>query len=213
MEDAYFAKMVGRSLVNYVSARARIGTAADIGCGRGDLMEFLIRRGHDVYGVDQSPASIDEVQKRFAGQPHFKGAALFEGRIELADESVDTGFIIEVVEHLSNDALTTMLREAHRIVRPGGHLVLTTPNEEDLRASETMCPECGSIYHRVQHVRAWSAKSLSEYVRPFGFETRSAEGTVLAPYTGPLGIAYGLAYRAVHKRKPHLIYIGRRLPD
>lgn len=211
MEEVYFAKMVGRSLVNYVSKRIAIGTAADIGCGRGDLMDVLINRGHDVYGVDQSAASIEEVQKRFAGKPHFKSAVLVERRIDLPDETVDTGFLIEVVEHLSDDALIIALRQAHRIIRPGGHLVLTTPNEEDLRASETMCPECGSIFHRVQHVRAWSAKSLSDHVRLLGFEAISAEGTVLAPYTGPLGIAYGIAYRAVRKRKPHLIYIGRRV--
>lgn len=213
MEEIYFAKMVGPSLINYVNKLIAIGTVADIGCGRGDLMDLLLKRGHDVYGVDQSPASVDEVRKRFGGFSHFKGASLIEGEIDLPDRTVDTGFLIEVVEHLSDDALATALSEAHRVIRPGGHLVLTTPNQEDLRASETMCPECGSIFHRVQHVRAWSAESLTEELQRFGFEPVSAEGTVLAPYTGPLGGAYRLAYRLVRKRKPHLVYIGRRLPD
>lgn len=211
MEDVYFAREVGRSLLNYVSKRIGIGTAVDIGCGRGDLIELLIKRGNDVYGVDQSPSSIDQVQKRFAGEPRFKGAARIDGAIQLPDCSVDAGFMVEVVEHLDDGALGKALGEAHRIIRRGGHLVLTTPNEENLALSETMCPECGSIYHRVQHVRSWSAQTLSEWVRPFGFEMVSAEATVLSRYSGPLGLAYALVYRAIRKRKPHLIYIGRRV--
>lgn len=213
MEDIYFAKIVGRSLINYVSRRIRIGTAVDIGCGRGDLIDLLLKRGSEVYGVDQSPASIAQVKQRFERVPRFKGAALADRKIDLPDSSVDTGFLVEVVEHLQDEPLANAVSEAHRVVRPGGHLVLTTPNEEDLRASESMCPECGSIFHRVQHVRSWSAASLSSYMERLGFDTVAAGSTVLTPFRGPLGVAYGLAYRAIRKREPHLIYIGRRLPD
>lgn len=212
-EDVYFAKAVGRSLIGYVQKFIRIGTAADIGCGRGDLIALLLQSGHEVYAVDQSPASVEQVQKRFEGEPGFKGAARIDGNIDLPDHSVDTGFMVEVVEHLDDGILAKAIADARRIIRPGGHLVLTTPNEEDLAQSESMCPECGSVFHRMQHVRSWSAKSLSDYVEAIGFKTVSAKATVLSPYTGLLGSAYKMAYRAVRKRNPHLVYIGRRLPD
>ena len=210
MDDIYFAREVGKSLVNHVARKIRIGGAVDIGCGHGDLMDILMKRGHEVFGIDQSPATVEQVQRRFAGRKGFKGAVRDDGGIALPDESADTAFMVEVVEHLDDRALANLLREAHRIVRPGGHLVLTTPNEENLRGFESMCPECGCIFHRVQHVRSWSATSLTEHVRRFGFEPVSAKATVLAPFTGPMGFAYRTAYRLVRKRNPHLVYIGRR---
>ena len=211
MEDLYFAKLVGKSVIAFAKKRIKIGIAADIGCGRGDLIEHLVNAGHDVFAVDQSPASVDQVSKRFAGNPHFKGAALVSGKIELPDGSVDTAFILEVVEHLSDEALAASLNEAHRILRAGGHVVITTPNEEDLRRSETMCPDCGSVFHTMQHVRCWTAQSLSRHVEGFGFRTVVAEPTILSPYSGPMAIAYRLAYAAVRRRRPNLVYIGRRV--
>lgn len=210
IEDAYFAKAIGKSLISYVERNISIGIAADIGCGRGDLVEVLLQRGHQTFAVDQSPASVEQVQHRFEGRRNFLGAARIEGGIGLSEGSIDTAFMLEVVEHLGDAALSDTLSDIHRVIRPGGHLVITTPNEEDLSLSETMCPDCGSIFHRMQHVRAWSAKSLSDALRGFGFEPVSAEATVLSPYIGAMGLGYRIAYRLIRKRNPHLVYIGRR---
>jgi SAM-dependent methyltransferase len=49
------------------------------------------------------------------------------------DNSVATVLCCELVEHLPTDPMH-MMSEIHRILRPGGHLVLTTPNVASLRA-------------------------------------------------------------------------------
>jgi len=54
--------------------------------------------------------------------------------------------LIEVVEHLKSDILDATLREIHRIMRPGGVLLITTPNNEDLSRSMKFCPDCGAIF-------------------------------------------------------------------
>ncbi len=50
-----------------------------------------------------------------------------------ADESFDTVLCCELVEHLPSDPMH-MMSEINRILKPGGHLVLTTPNIASLRA-------------------------------------------------------------------------------
>jgi SAM-dependent methyltransferase len=210
LADSYFAKMVGPSLLKFVSKRIKIGTAVDIGCGPGDLIGMLIKAGHEAVGVDSSPGSLAKVSERFGGNPLFKGAYQNDGRIDLPDASADSAFMLEVVEHMEDAILTASLQEARRILRPGGHLVLTTPNQENLDASRVMCPECGGIFHRIQHVRTWSADTLRAAVEKLGFSTVAAEPTVLSPYGGPLGAAYKLAYPRLRGRKPHLVYIGRK---
>ncbi|TMJ18155.1 MAG: class I SAM-dependent methyltransferase [Alphaproteobacteria bacterium] len=212
LDDTYFARLVGRSLLAFVGKRIRIGSAADIGCGRGDLIEFLLDGGHSAYGADSSASSLEKVRKRFEGRSGFKGTTMMDGgKVSLPSETIDTAFMIEVVEHMDDGALQAALTEAKRLLRKGGHVVLTTPNEENLDASKTMCPECGSIYHRVQHVRSWSADTLRAYVEPLGFSTLTCEATVLAPYTGPLGLLYRTVYPMIRHRRPHLVYIGRKI--
>ena len=212
LEDSYFARMVGRSLLALVGKRIKIGNAVDIGCGPGDLIELLLAEGHSAYGADSSPSSLEKVERRFEGRSGFKGTTMMEGgKVALPSEAVDTAFMLEVVEHMDDAPLGAALAEAGRLLRKGGHLVLTTPNDENLDASKTMCPECGSIYHRVQHVRSWSADSLRAYVEPFGFSTVTCEATVLSPYTGPLGLLYRTVYPMIRHRRPHLVYIGRKI--
>jgi SAM-dependent methyltransferase len=202
-EDLYFAKRSGRALIRHVARKIRIGTAVDMGCGRGDLLHLLLDRGYDAYGADQSQASVDAVNARFQGNPHFHGAVVGTA---LPDGIADTVFMLEVVEHMDDGALTQALGDARRILRSGGHLVLTTPNDENLQAAKRMCPECGAVFHQMQHVRSWTAQTLSQFLERIGFVCRSADATVLSSHSGLMGIAHKLRYTG--RKRPNLVYIG-----
>jgi len=204
LADTYFTKSLGPHLIDYIAKRIRIGTAVDFGCGRGDLIGHLLPR-YECYGVDQSPESVEGVNQRFGDNPNFKGA--FVGSGQLPDASADTVFAVEVIEHMDDASIETMLREARRILKPGGHLVLTTPNDEDLRASEIMCPSCGCIFHRMQHVRSWSAQTLERYVASFGFDGR-ARATMLSRRRGIARSAHEFLHRLLRFKFYQLIYIG-----
>ena len=87
----------------------------------------------------------------------------------LQENSADIIFLMEVIEHLSDDYLSTTLIEVKRLLKPGGALIITTPNDENLQMSNNFCPECGAIYHRWQHVRTLNPNTIREILEEYDF--------------------------------------------
>lgn len=93
----------------------------DVGCGGGIMMENMKRIGWETEGVD-----FDESAVRAANS---RGLSAHIGRLEdqkINSDHFDAVTMSHVVEHLP-DPLTT-LKEAYRILKPGGELILITPN-------------------------------------------------------------------------------------
>ena len=59
--------------------------------------------------------------------------------------------------------------ELARLVRSGGYLIITTPNEEDIKENCLICPECGCEFHRGQHIHSFDQIKLADTVSQFGF--------------------------------------------
>ena len=103
--------------------RRKIGGAliADVGCGQGDLYGYLGQRFSGYVGIDAV------CYEGFPQQAEFRKLDLDTGRIPLADESADVTAAVEVIEHLENPRF--FMRELVRITKPGGWVVVTTPNQ------------------------------------------------------------------------------------
>lgn len=210
IDDNYWAAMVGGSLVHFVK-KQRVdlsGAVLDFGCGFGDLIGHLLRTGVKAQGADFSSESVARVNQRFQGNPNFGGARVIDGvPTDLSAASFDTIFFTETIEHLLDDDLAATIQELRRLLRKGGTLVVTTPNDEPLNHSETICPDCGAIFHRVQHVRSWTGQSLASFMSGHGFTTVNTH--LLYLQETPLkSRVFGLAARAFGKKLPHLVYIG-----
>lgn len=100
------------------------GRFLDLGCGQGAFLTLLKERGKtQLNGCDAH---------RYAGFPEeieFSQVDL-NGNSPFPDESFDCVTALEVIEHLENPR--TLIREMKRLVRPGGLIVVTTPNNESL---------------------------------------------------------------------------------
>jgi 2-polyprenyl-3-methyl-5-hydroxy-6-metoxy-1,4-benzoquinol methylase len=129
-------------------------TILDMGCGDGALAGVIHDRlGLAVAGVDTSTLGIEFAQREF-------GRRALAGEFRVV-EGYDTGFAdgafaaavcSDVIEHVREPG--AMLRELHRVLRPGGHLVLTTP----LRFSEAPVDP--------MHVQEWFHGEFVELCRP-----------------------------------------------
>lgn len=209
--DEYFADVLGGAVVEFAVRRGAIGQRVlDFGCGRGHLIEHLVRRGIACQALDLSAESVKLVNERLSTNSLFKGA-IHAPTIPtpLPDAAFDTIFFVETIEHLLPDAAYATLTEILRLLRVGGHVVVTTPNEEDLAANEIMCPECGCVFHRVQHIRTFSARSLADLLRGVGFASVHTEATNLRPPSALAGLREFV--RRVHGKKPrNLLAVARK---
>jgi SAM-dependent methyltransferase len=114
-------------------AEARSGRAApralDIGSAWGFNVMALERLGFDAVGID---LVIDqfEVGARIAGEngAGFKVAGADASRLPFADGTFDAITMVETFEHIFLDDRREALSECRRVLRPGGVIVLSTPN-------------------------------------------------------------------------------------
>jgi 2-polyprenyl-3-methyl-5-hydroxy-6-metoxy-1,4-benzoquinol methylase len=106
------------------------GTLVDVGCGTGQLKNYLGWRFDRYAGVDvvRHDGLPDEVE--------FYQIDLNAGRSPLPDGAGDVVVALEMIEHLENPR--AFARELTRIATPGGWLVITTPNQLSLLSKLTL---------------------------------------------------------------------------
>ena len=103
----------------------------DVGCGTGAFLERLERRGlKELHGCDGG--RFDPRVERFRFQETDLNAGL-----AYPDSSFDIVTALEVIEHLENPRL--LVRELHRVVKPGGTVLMSTPNNEAFTSLLSLC--------------------------------------------------------------------------
>jgi SAM-dependent methyltransferase len=122
--DRLRGELFGRTAVlgPLLGLARREWVVADLGCGTGDLAAALAPHVARVVAVDDSAAMLDGARARTAGLPNVELRAGALEALPLADASVDVAFAVLVLHHLADPA--GALREAARVLRPGGRLVV-----------------------------------------------------------------------------------------
>lgn len=209
----YFAEIGGPEVIRRALREAplRDGRVCDLGCGDGHLLDAIVAAGVpcEYWGVDPAAESLDALRRRHPHEPRLAGTVTTSELAERELPPMDVAFLLEVVEHLSDQKLDEVLRSAHRVLRPGGVLVVTTPNRENIQRESTVCPDCGCVFHRWQHMRSWSADTLRSALDHYGFDTLRITETSLAS-RGSLVMSWlRLVTRRIHAY-PNLIGFFRR---
>lgn len=132
-----------RSLLAYHAAAERVaGEVLEIGTGSGYGIEVIAPRAARFVTLDKHtpptlPAEYPSVEFRRATVPP----------LPFADGSFDCVISFQVIEHIRRDA--DLVREVHRVLRPGGRFILTTPNAPM------------SLTRNPWHVREYTADELA----------------------------------------------------
>lgn len=96
------------------------GSALDAACGTGRHAAHLVERGHAVIGVDGSPDMLDRARARVPGARFIEGDLR---ALPLDDRDVDLAVCALALGHF--DEISSPIAELARVVRPGGHVVLS----------------------------------------------------------------------------------------
>jgi ubiquinone/menaquinone biosynthesis C-methylase UbiE len=109
---------------NWVSAYCFNKDVIDVPCGMG-WGTSLIRGTRSLRGYDLSPDAIDEAKSLYRKKATFEVGDM--AKLDLPDASVDVVSCLEGIEHVPVEVGQKFLAEAHRVLRPGGRLLISSP--------------------------------------------------------------------------------------
>lgn len=113
-----------RFAIQMIEARlARGSKILDVGCGTGHLAAELARRGYDTWGTDLSAGMVEYARTHYNSDRYQVGDI---EKIPFPDHTFDGIVCLGVVEYLASDGQA--LGEMHRVLKPGGCAVITTPS-------------------------------------------------------------------------------------
>jgi len=140
----------------------RGGRILDVGCQLGFFLDIARRRGWQTFGVEMATKSVQYGRTVL-------GLAVSQG--QLTDTSFENNFfdavsLQHVLEHVPN--IHEFLAELHRILRPGGCLLVEVPNIES-REFQKYGVQWGIIKPE-QHLYYFSRHTLSKILNRFGFK-------------------------------------------
>lgn len=135
---------------------SRDGNVLDIGCGAGNMIHHLSHYGN-VRGIEVDERPVAMAQAR--GYDVRQGDA--SRNIPFPDSTFDLATSFDVIEHV--DADEAILREAYRVLRPGGVLALSVPALQGLWSHNDVLNG---------HKRRYSREDLRQRVTRAGFKIR-----------------------------------------
>lgn len=136
-------------------------TAIDVGCGSGHIARAVTAKGGHVIAIDPSEKQLEVAR---AAEPagdevYVEGVA---EELELEDESADIVIFFNSLHHVPVDKIATAMKEAARVLKPGGQLYVAEPLAHGANF------ECQKLFNDETDVRARAYEAIQS-AGNFGF--------------------------------------------
>lgn len=164
--QAYLAEPI-RDILTSIQAKRVL----DLGCGNGAMAHWLQNCDFKVTGCDVDTAGIKIALTGNSGAV-FKRVGIYDQPENLGELSFDAVYSTEVIEHLFFPA--ALPRFARALLKPGGHLILTTPYHGYIKNLLIALTGKWDSHHDPLwdggHIKFWSRRTLSALLEKNGFE-------------------------------------------
>jgi 2-polyprenyl-3-methyl-5-hydroxy-6-metoxy-1,4-benzoquinol methylase len=131
----------------------------EVGPGGGAFLEWACAEGYNCTGCEQSVSLSNALLKKGFSIINFEFEALN------VEESYDAVASFHIIEHVPNPL--DHLRRAFECVRPGGHLIIATPNS---RCWQQRLAPTQSVNFDAAHLHVFSSKSLTKMAETAGWQ-------------------------------------------
>ncbi len=159
----------------------------DVGCGPGTLIGLLDDRLLST-GIDISTTEIDYARRVYQSESK-RFFAVSARRLPDVCRGYDVVTVVEVIEHLAPAELDDVLRAVIQRLRPGGKLVVTTPNFRSAwPLVQMLISRFGPVDYAPQHINRFTRRRLRRLLQDLGLrDVRVHPYLMLAPFAAPLG--------------------------
>ena len=134
----------------------------DLGCGRGEWLELLQKNAIAAMGVDLDTGMLEACQQI---NLNVQCLDALESLKHLQDGSASVVSAFHLVEHLPFDRVKDLVAECHRVLKPGGLLIMETPNPENFMVATQ------SFYLDPTHLRPIPPDLLAFVPEYMGYES------------------------------------------
>jgi 2-polyprenyl-3-methyl-5-hydroxy-6-metoxy-1,4-benzoquinol methylase len=170
-----------------------------VGCGTGELLDRVAGRFKAAFGVDVDDDAISRCVTRFASHSNIVISKVSVTNLDCRfhPESFEWVTAMDIIEHLSAQEALEGLKQVTRVLKPGGHLLMTAPNWYDIIKI--------GLNAAGDHIQSHSSLGWAKMVHKAGLEVLRI-GTIRFPFMDAAFLRERLHFFGmcvyVHAKKP-----------